>query len=103
MQAISVILLLINLNIGISYLVLASVLATEFGERDIESHYFGYMISAYALTAVVCSFSVSWLISKLGRSMVTYIGIFCMCISMILMGIITYVKDKTLMVTFGVF
>ena len=46
------ILILLVLN-GSCYLILASILATEFGDRDIKSYYYGYMLCAYPLAAML--------------------------------------------------
>ena len=91
-------LLLVNLLIGCWYLILACILATEFEDRDIEPHYYGYILGAYALSSILCSFWVSWFIKKLGRSAVLFSGILLMSISVIITGLITYIENDDIMI-----
>ena len=91
-------LLLVNLLIGCWYLILACILATEFEDRDIEPHFYGYILGAYALSSILCSFWVSWFIKKLGRSTVLFSGILLMSISVIITGLIALIENNNLMI-----
>ena len=65
---------------------LASILAAEFDDRHIEAHYYGYIISAYALSATFSTFFVNLLTKIMGRSQVMLLGIILMGVSMIATG-----------------
>ena len=65
---------------------LASILAAEFDDRHIEPHYYGYIISAYALSATFSTFFVNILTKIMGRSQVMLLGIILMGVSMIATG-----------------
>ena len=77
---------------------LASILAAEFDYRHIEPHYYGYILSEYALSATFSPFFVSVLTKVMGRSQVMYLGMILMGISMIATGWITFIKDNRIMI-----
>ena len=91
MDLASIVILLTILHAALWYLVLASILATEFDDRKIESHYYGYILGVYALFAVLSNFAVSKLLEKYGRSYVFYSGLLFMGTSLIATGMITYI------------
>ena len=80
---------------------LVPILAAEFGTRDVRSYQYGYMVCAYALSATVMSFVVTWLMFRFGRSRVLYAGLVLMTLSMCSTGTISYVKNNSLMIVFG--
>ena len=53
MDAFSALLLLINIPTGVTYLMLASVLSSEFDDRGIKSYIYGFVIGSFALSSIV--------------------------------------------------
>ena len=103
MAVFTLLLILVILLNGMWVLMLASVLATEFGYRNIPSYEYGYILSSSSISSMITWFSASWLVSKIGRSNMLFTGIVTMSISMSLMGFTTFIKDNLQMIAFGVF
>ena len=76
-------------------MVLVSILAAEFDERKIESHYYGYILGVFSLFSALSSLVVSKLIERYGRSCVLYSGLFFLSINLMGTGMITYIENNT--------
>ena len=103
MDFISILIFIVMMQTGVGYLILASILAIEFDERGIESHYYGYIIGIYSLSSVLSSFSVSCLINKYGRRCVLYSGLLFMSMSVMAIGLLSHIQDNTLMIIVALF
>ena len=98
MDIFSVLILTANFWVGWSYLVLASILAVEFNDRHIEPHYYGYILSAYSLSATFSPFFVNALTKIMGRSKVMQLGMLLMGASMIATGWVNLIQDNKTMI-----
>ena len=93
----------LNMIICTWYLILASLLDAEFEHRKLEPYLYGYIVGIYSLSSLAWGFWVSWLIHKLGRSKILYIGIIFLSITVSCMGMITYIEDNTIMIVTALF
>ena len=98
-EAITICILTVWFVVGWCYLVLASLIADKFKNRHLPTYIFGYIIGAYAFAALLSSFTVSWFISRIGRTKAMYSGMLFMSISWIFLGLVPLIEDNRLMIT----
>ena len=53
MNSFSAFLVTLNIPTGITYLLLASVLSSEFDDRNIKSYIYGIMIGSFAFASII--------------------------------------------------
>ena len=93
------ILLLVSVFIvGLCFLILSSLLAVKFESRNLSKYVFGYIMGAYAVSALISTILLPYLIRISGRSTIFYAGLFMMSLMSISLGFVPMIENDILMV-----
>ena len=79
-------------------MILSSLLAAKFEQRDLPKYVFGYIMGAYAMSALISTMILPFLVQVFGRSAIFYTGLIMMSILTIALGFVPLIENNATMV-----